>query len=256
MRYLGGKFKIRKYLIPFLNRQVQERPYYEPFVGGANVIEQIVAPERFGMDIHDGLIKLYQLMQTGWTPPSQISEDEYQSAMAGFFKWFPELETFILFGASYGGRYRGGYARGLDDNGRTRNYAEETRDSLVYSFHRMKDVIFSYGDVFSVPPPRKNMMIYCDPPYRDTTPFIGTGRFDHDLFYQTLIPEWIQDGHLVLVSGYDVPSGYNVVWSKERKVTVKKDNVDTDEPRLERVCVNYSQTHLIDRQIQTTFWEQ
>lgn len=255
MRYLGGKFKIRKYLIPFLNQQVQERSYYEPFVGGANVIEQIVAPERFGMDIHEGLMTLYKWVQAGWIPPSQITEDEYQSAMDGLYKRIPELETFILFGASYGGRYRGGYARGEDENGRVRSYAEETRDSLIYGFNRMKDVIFTCGDVFSESVPRPNMMIYCDPPYKDTTPFIGTESFDHERFHQTLIPDWIQDGHLVLVSGYDVPSGYNVVWSKERKVTVKKDNVDKDEFRLEQVYVHHSQTHLIDRQVQQTFWE-
>ena len=44
MKYMGSKSRIKKYVVPFLQKLVEENgidTYIEPFVGGANVIDDI-----------------------------------------------------------------------------------------------------------------------------------------------------------------------------------------------------------------------
>ena len=44
MKYLGSKNRISKYISPILQQYINENritTYYEPFVGGANIIDKI-----------------------------------------------------------------------------------------------------------------------------------------------------------------------------------------------------------------------
>ena len=58
-----------------------------------------------------------------------------------------------------------------------------------------------------------NSIIYCDPPYKNTTAY-KTNSFDHDKFWQ-----WVRnktnDGHTVFVSEYTAPNDFECVWQKE-----------------------------------------
>lgn len=61
MVYMGSKSKIAKYIVPILQRKIDEvgaTVYVEPFVGGANVIDRIKCEERRGYDRSDTLIAL------------------------------------------------------------------------------------------------------------------------------------------------------------------------------------------------------
>lgn len=51
--------------------------YYEPFVGGANMIDKIQCNRKIGNDIHPKLIAMWKAIQNGWIFPMHISEDEY-----------------------------------------------------------------------------------------------------------------------------------------------------------------------------------
>ena len=55
--------------------------FVEPFVGGFNIGSQISGVVQCS-DINPYLIALYQKMMEGWTPPSEVSRDEYQRLRA------------------------------------------------------------------------------------------------------------------------------------------------------------------------------
>ena len=75
-------------------------------------------------------------------------------------------------------------------------------------------------------------LIYCDPPYSNTT---GYGFvFNHDLFYQWCRDK-VNEGHLVFVSEYNMPSDFKLVWSKEVPVSVSKNNNQTKIEKLYRL---------------------
>jgi len=60
----------------------------------------------------------------------------------------------------------------------------------------------------------KNSIIYCDPPYENTTKYKDS--FDHAEFWR-----WCRDkaadGHKVFISEYTAPKDFKCVWSKSAK---------------------------------------
>ena len=64
------------------------------------------------------------------------------------------------------------------------------------------------------------MVIYCDPPYRDTTKY-ATGSFDYGRFYA-----WCKDmakNNIVLISEYWIPDdGFECIWQGNIKCTLDK----------------------------------
>ena len=64
------------------------------------------------------------------------------------------------------------------------------------------------------------MVIYCDPPYRDTTKY-ATGNFDYEKFYR-----WCKDmakNNIVLISEYWMPDdGFECIWQGNLKCTLDK----------------------------------
>ena len=75
---MGSKARLSKDLSPIINNLIKQnniRTYIEPFVGGANIIEHIVCENKIGSDTNEYLIALWQDLQTGWKPPSDISRE-------------------------------------------------------------------------------------------------------------------------------------------------------------------------------------
>jgi DNA adenine methylase len=77
MRYMGGKFRQSKHYAPIINELRAGRPYLEPFLGSAVVMEKIQGGIRIGSDANQYLIALYKAIQGGWIPPEHISEADY-----------------------------------------------------------------------------------------------------------------------------------------------------------------------------------
>ena len=78
MIYTGSKRRIAKEIIPIMTKNRGERTWVEPFVGGANLIDKIDG-RRIGADSNEYLIALLRKLQTGWLPPTEISEQEYKT---------------------------------------------------------------------------------------------------------------------------------------------------------------------------------
>lgn len=75
MKYMGSKSRIKKYVVPFLQKLIEENgidTYIEPFVGGANVIDDIQCQNRIGGDLHDKLIALLKYVQNGGELPLEV----------------------------------------------------------------------------------------------------------------------------------------------------------------------------------------
>jgi hypothetical protein len=65
----------------------------------------------------------------------------------------------------------------------------------------------------------KNMLVYCDPPYRETEGY-STGSFDHDAFWETM-RQWSRD-NCVFVSEENAPKDFRVVWRRKKRRTLDK----------------------------------
>ena len=82
IRFVGSKNRISKYIAPILQKCIDDNgvtTYYEPFVGGANMIDKIRCENRIGNDIHPQLIVMFKALQGGWIPPRHVSEEEYNN---------------------------------------------------------------------------------------------------------------------------------------------------------------------------------
>lgn len=77
---MGSKAKITKYIVPIIQRKIDEsgaRYYVEPFAGGCNVIDKIKAEYRIASDSNKYLIALFQHLQDGGELPEHITREEY-----------------------------------------------------------------------------------------------------------------------------------------------------------------------------------
>jgi DNA adenine methylase len=177
---MGGKVRIAKYLVPVLQERLKDKDtFVDLFCGSCNIVSAIKAPNRIANDLHKELIALHKAVQSGWVPPSVVTEEDYKQAKQAE----DHLKAFIGFGCSFSGIYFCGYARGGGD----RNYALNAKNTLLKKHQNMKDVQFfnlNYSEV-NIP---SNSLVYCDIPYKDTTKY-STDSFDHPSFYSWLIAE-------------------------------------------------------------------
>ena len=227
MHYLGGKFRVGKQIADFLNDlRKSNQSYWEPFVGAAWVLMRIKGTPNYASDIHYELTEMWKALQQGWIPPSKVSEEEYSLAKAGILS--PELTAFIGFGCSWGGKYFGGYAR---DPKSDRNYAQNAKNSLLKKLVRMPMTKFFYVDYFLHTPSVQNMLIYCDPPYADTTKYSMT--FDHKRFWEHCKTLSLS-GHTVVVSEYKAPCDWDCMLEMSTRTDYKSRNNQMI-PRIERL---------------------
>ncbi len=219
MRYFGGKTRTCKDLVQVINNyKTKEQIFLSPFVGGGWV-EQYIEGKKILCDKHDYLIALYKELQNGWLPPTELSKDEYDYIKSNPDDQ-PHLTGFVGFGCSFAGKWFGGYAK--DNSGR--NYCLNAHNSMNKKIengllHRTEFRNCDYKDLKP-----ENMVIYCDPPYRGTTQYDKNivGDFDHDEFWDTM-REWSKN-NTVLVSEYDAPEDFEIVWEKEVKLDIRDKN--------------------------------
>lgn len=212
MKYMGSKNRYAKYIIPFLENGRRRNQYVvDIFCGGCNLIDK-VSGLRIANDIHPQLIALMKAIQTGWIPPTYISEEQYQEAR-DFPERFKDYEVgFIGFAASYSGKWFGGYARGKDQKGNPRNYVAETARNLIKQSDGLRSVKFRCVDYRNLGIP-KNSIIYADPPYAGTTEY--SYPFDHDAFWEW-VREKCSEGHKCYISENSAPEDFECVWEQSR----------------------------------------
>lgn len=230
MQYFGGKARIAKDIAAILNIYLQDGRwrYVEPFCGGLNVSQYInPARTRILLDFSLELITLYKAVQQGWTPPESISEERYNELKAQ-----PEItaeKAFAGFACSFSGKYFGGYAR----NNRGRNYAKDGWNSLKRKFANLgPDAIFMQQNFLEAS--WSGCVIYCDPPYSNTTGYKAAGAFDSDAFWQKV--RELSADNLIFVSEYSAPEDFIEVWRKEVKLEIR-DGKNQRKDRVEKLFI-------------------
>ncbi len=140
------------------------------------------------------------------------------------------LTAFAGFGCSFGARYFAGYARAIATN---RNYALEAHQNLLRETKKLLGVQWTFSDYsdLEIPP---NSVIYCDPPYSNTTEYIGVKTFDANLFWDWCAKKH-QDGHAVFISEYSAPPNFEC--RLEIKKTLGLKTKDGNRSRIDKVFV-------------------
>lgn len=216
MQYMGSKNRHAKEILPIILKNREEKQwYYEPFVGGCNMIDKVNG-RRLANDNHAELIEMWKALQTGWIPPEFVSEDDYEAA-----KTTTDLilKAYIGFSFSFGAKYFGGYTRHIKGTkGNLENMKKESARAfkgIMKQVPFIKDVFFLNKDYSIVHPP-DNSIIYCDPPYEGTTKY--KGGFDHEKFWN-----WVRGmskANKVFVSEYAAPDDFECIWSKDVKTSL------------------------------------
>lgn len=188
IKYVGSKNRMSKYIAPIIQKCIDDNNitiYYEPFVGGANMIDKIKCEKRIGNDIHKELIAMWIALQNGWEFPLHISEEEYNDVKNNKSKYSDSYVGLVGFNATFGSKYFGGYARAFkEDKVTPRDMPNEALRNLKKQIPNIKDVEFLCGDYINNKySDLKNAVIYCDPPYQGTTKY-ATDSFEHDLFWE------------------------------------------------------------------------
>ena len=143
-------------------------------------------------------------------PPEHISEEEYIDVKDNRDKYPDYYVGYIGFHGTFGAKYFGGYGRGYKKDGTPRDMSNETFRNTMSQLPHVQDVEFICGDYrahFI-----KNAVVYCDPPYRDTTKY-STESFDYEEFW-----DWcreISDTNHVFISEYNAPDDFECIWSKQ-----------------------------------------
>lgn len=214
MKYIGSKNRLSKYIAPIIQKYIDDnniKVYYEPFCGGLNMIDKIKCNTRIANDIHRELIHMWNALRGGWQPPEHITEEEYNSVRKNK-EMYPEYYVgYVGFHSTFGAKYFGGYARGFKADGVTpRDESNEAYRNTMKQLQNVLDVNCVCWDYTVVE--IKNAVIYCDPPYQNTTKY-STKDFDYEEFWK-----WCREmsnNNIVLISEYNAPDDFECVWEKE-----------------------------------------
>lgn len=194
MQYNGGKHRLSKTICSIINGY-SYTTYIEPFLGGCNVAPRVSCKNKVLSDSNTALISMWKAAKNGFIFPDTISEIEYKNAY--LLDDNNPLKAFILIGCSFGGIWKGGYARGINGN-----YAKLAKSGIEKKINMLGECQLlnnSYSDI-NIP---ENSLIYCDPPYIGTRGYPATGAFNHDDFWNTC-NSWAKES-IVLVSECTIP---------------------------------------------------
>lgn len=224
MKYVGSKNRLSKQLAPIIQSYIDDmgercNGYWEPFVGGANMIDKIKCSHKYGSDSHKYLIALLRhIQQTTNDLPNTILEDEYDAVRTNpdaYPDWYVGLVGFCTFGA----KWFGGYPRGFKADGVTpRDITNEVIRNIKRQATSLEGISFACQNYINCS--ADGMVIYCDPPYCDTTKY-ATGDFDYDKFYTWC--KQMAKNNVVLISEYWMPDdGFECIWQGNLKCTLDK----------------------------------
>lgn len=244
MKYMGSKSRIAKYIVPIIQRCIDDtncKCYLEPFVSGANVIDKIKCNTKIASDKNKYLIALLQRVQANEPLYTSVSKDLYDAARTAFnngddTSFFDWKMGNIGFLASYNGRwFDGGYAKSgyeKTKNGeRFRDYYREAKDNLLSQAPNLKDIKFSCKDyTYYNGVDLKGFVIYCDPPYQNTKQYANATKFNYNEFWQTM-KDWSKN-NIVLISEQNAPDDFECIWEQEVSRSIKANDKSKSTEKL------------------------
>lgn len=231
MVYMGSKRKYKKYIIPILQKTINNfniDTYIEPFVGGANVIDDIKCENRIGYDRSDTLIALLDLASKDFSKVMKDGSRELWDKGKEYVKNGNKPEDMTLaeigameFFASY---CNGGFPRGYAKNTQNRNYYKEAYNNMEKQSPKLKGIKFGCQNYWELDKNIKNAVIYIDPPYQNTKVYgyANQPKIDYTHFWN-----WVREiskDNYVFVSEQSAPEDFEAVWTQDVKRTTNKEN--------------------------------
>jgi DNA adenine methylase len=218
---MGSKNRIAKEIIPvMMESYVDGMLYIEPFVGGGNMIDKFPVDNQLkrGYDLDENTISALISIRDflGELPKNnkEFTENDYANLRNDLSV---NHRGYLGYACSYGGKWLAGWCR--DGEGR-RDYVSESYRNAVDQSTKLKGIHLENFSFDQILLPEQSSLIYCDPPYRDTTKYSKS--FDHDKFY-----DWCRSvsklGHVIFVSEYWMPDDFKEVWSKTVNSSLTKD---------------------------------
>ena len=230
MKYMGSKNRFAKELLPIILKDRTNGQYYvEPFAGGMNLIDKVEG-NRIANDVSTELIEMWKaLVSDQWEQPKRISKEVYNDVRTNKTKYEPKLLGWIGFACSFSGDFfNGGCALDYPESRRRKDgtlpsYQQEAINSTNRQRKKLEGVKFFNKNYYDLDIP-ENSIIYCDPPYENTTKYVDRTEFNHILFW-----DWVRtkskQGHKVYVSEYNAPSDFVCVWQKDTKSQLSANGV-------------------------------
>lgn len=230
MVYMGSKAKYAKYIVPILQKCIDDNQvdtYIECFVGGANIIDKIKCKNRYGFDRSNTLIALLQTAAEDFDKVLKDGSRELWDKGKAYVKdgIMPEDMTLaeigaIEFFASFSCRgFPGGYAQ----NTSTKNYFKERYKNMEKQAPNLKGINFFCQNYWELQE-CKNCVIYLDPPYANTKSYgyAKQPKMDYNHFWN-----WVRElskDNYVFISEQVAPEDFSVIWEQEARRTNGKDN--------------------------------
>lgn len=218
MVYMGSKSKYTQYIVPILQKVIDDRGvtlYVEPFVGGANVIDKIKCDRRIGFDRSDTLIALLCQARDDFSKVLPEGSRELWNKGKGYVKdgIMPEDMTLADIGAmeffaSFSSRgFPGGYANNVAGH----DYFHERRANLEKQAPALNGIEFYQSNYYDLPM-LKGAVIYCDPPYAGTKGYgyAKQEKMDYERFWN-----WVRElskENYVFVSEQSAPADFDMIW--------------------------------------------
>lgn len=254
MRYLGGKSRTAKFIATHINNiatleNITE--YYEPFVGGGSVIQEININKKYGSDKNKYLIEFYKYITSdNFNGIPKLDKDTYNKIR----KNKDDYPDWLVYVAGIIYSFRANWFQGYFDlqigHGSLESYNEHLLNEAI-NFKSCNFKCCDYKDVKI----KDNSIIYCDAPYIGTTGYFAIENlnkkqyktcFNFDDYYNWLIE--LSKNNLVFISEYVMPhekfkiiDSFNLKTSFENGIHNKK---ETD--RIENLYVVRG-GHLVDK---------
>lgn len=241
---MGSKSRIAKYIVPIIQQCIDDNNitrYIEPFVGGANIIDKINCEHRIGLDKNKYLIALLKHLQEGGKLLDEVPRELYSEVRDNYKDgkyedWFVGNVGFL---ASYNGKgFNGGYGKPVWEktkNGlKYRDYYQEAKRNVETQIINCKNIVFGVSCYEQIKfSDDCNDMVYCDPPYQNTTRYSKKDEdieFNYNQFWD-LIREWSKN-NFVLVSELQAPNDFEIIWQKSVNRSINTTNKSTAVEKL------------------------
>lgn len=231
MVYMGSKTRYAKYIVPILQKCIDENnvdTYIECFVGGANIIDKIKCKNRIGYDRSDTLIALLSLAAEDFDKVLKDGSRELWDKGKAYVKngIMPEDMTLADIGAMefFASYCNGGFPRGYAKNTATRNYFKEAYRNMEKQAPNLKGIRFKCQNYYDLKPTLRNAVIYLDPPYQGTKQYgyAKQEKMDYDRFWNWV--RGLSKNNFVFISEQSAPKDFEIIWGQEVKRTTNKEN--------------------------------
>lgn len=216
MRYLGGKKRSGKEISEILKKYGppdKVKGYLEPFCGALGVTVHMVNDYHCTVsDVNKSLILLWKEVKAGtFKYPRSVSKQTWVN-----YKNDPKdsaMKAYVGFSHSFGGSWFDGYTGDYFSN----NKLKSSNNESTRSISKMNDYIKKIN-ILTCKPYDKwepvGMLIYCDPPYKNTKQYRGTPKFDSEKFWD-IVRKWSKK-NIVLVSEFNAPKDFKCIWKKQK----------------------------------------